>query len=69
MYTDGHRVKGLRRLPLNLLDAIRLFDKNRMARAAFGDAFVDSYVKLKLQEWKSFTDQVTPWERDRTLDC
>jgi glutamine synthetase len=69
MYTDSHKIKNLRKLPANLLDAVRLFDSSKVARSALGDEFVDSYVKLKMEEWKRFTRSVTPWERDHTLDC
>ena len=68
MYTEGDRLRRIRRLPLNLLDALRLFDKNRVARAAFGDEFVDSYVKLKRDEWRSYATTLSQWELDRTLD-
>ncbi len=33
---------------VSTLDAVRLFDKSKVVRAGFGDAFVASYVKLKL---------------------
>jgi len=69
MYEEGARMKRIKRLPLNMLDAIRLFDKNKVIRAGFGDALVDSYVKLKLQEWKSYSTTLSQWERDNTLDC
>ena len=69
MYQDGHKLKNVRRLPLNLLDALRLFDKSKVLRAAFGDRMVDSYVKLKTGEWNSFMGHATQWERDHTLDC
>jgi glutamine synthetase len=69
MYTDSHKLKRLRKLPENMLDAVRLFDKSDVARTAFGDEFVDSYVKLKLEEWKRFCRSVTPWELENTLDC
>ena len=69
MYTHGHTVKRIRRLPLNLLDAVRLFDESKVVRAGFGDELVSSYVKLKLSEWRSFATSITPWERNRTLDC
>ncbi|MCH7637573.1 MAG: hypothetical protein IIA12_07905, partial [Proteobacteria bacterium] len=35
----------------------------------FGDEFIDSYVKLKNEEWQRFMRAITPWERDHTLDC
>jgi glutamine synthetase len=69
MYTEQHKLKKVRKLPENLLDAIRLLDASKVARKAFGDEFIDSYVKLKNEEWQRFTRAVTPWERDHTLDC
>ncbi len=69
MYTEQHKLKKVRKLPANLLDAIRLFDKNKIARNAFGDEFVDSYVKLKAAEWHRYTKQISPWERETTFDC
>jgi len=69
MYTEGHTVKDVRKLPLNLLDALRLIERSDVARAGFGSAFVDSYAKLKMQEWNSFMSSATEWERKHTLDC
>lgn len=69
MYTEGHRVENVRKLPLNLLDALRLLDKSEVARAGLGDAFVDSYLKLKMEEWNSFMSHASNWERRHTLDC
>jgi glutamine synthetase len=69
MYAEGHKVRGAKKLPLNLLDALRLTDKSKGVRAALGDELVDSYVKLKMQEWQSYMHHLTQWERDHTLDC
>ncbi len=69
MYTEQHKLKKVRKLPANLLDAIRLLDASKVARSAFGNEFIDSYVKLKNEEWQRFTRAITPWERDHTLDC
>jgi glutamine synthetase len=69
MYTDGHTVKNAKKLPLNLLDALRLTDKSKTVREQFGDSFIDSYVKMKTDEWNSFTKHLTEWERQNTLDC
>ena len=69
MYTEQHKLKKVRKLPANLLDAIRLLDASKVARAGFGDEFVDSYVKLKNEEWQRFTRAISSWERDHTLDC
>ena len=69
MYTDGHKIRGLRRLPANLLDAIRLFEKSKVLRSGLGDALVDSYAKLKYQDWRNYSSAISQWERDHTLDC
>ncbi|MFO0996247.1 MAG: type III glutamate--ammonia ligase [Alphaproteobacteria bacterium] len=69
MYTEGHTLKGVKRLPLNMLDAVRLFDSSKILRDGLGNAFVDSYVKLKNEEWQRFSRSLTQWELDNTLDC
>jgi len=69
MYTDQHKLKDVRKLPTNLLDAIRLLDASEVARSGFGDEFIDSYVKLKHEEWQRFTRDISEWERRHTLDC
>jgi glutamine synthetase len=69
MYTEQHKLKKVRKLPANLLDAVRMLDKSKVARTAFGDEFIDSYVKLKNEEWQRFTRDISPWELSHTLDC
>ena len=69
MYADGHKVRGAKKLPLNLIDAIRLFEKSRFLREALGAELCDAYVKLKTNEWNQYCRQLTQWERDTTLDC
>jgi glutamine synthetase len=69
MYVDGHTVKDCKRLPLNLLDALRAFEGSTVVREAFGAEFVTAFAKLKTQEWNAFSRHLTQWERDNTLDC
>jgi glutamine synthetase len=69
MYEQGHTVKNLKRLPLNLLDALRAFEKSKVLRERLGAEFCDSYLKLKHQEWTSYCGAISSWERDNTLDC
>ena len=66
MYAEGHKVRA-RRLPLYLLDAIREFDRDKALKAALGESFSASYVKLKLQEWDEYSKHLTEWERTTTL--
>ena len=68
MYQDGHKIKNAPRLPLNLLDALRLYDKDKTLKAAMGAEFSAAYLKMKHQEWNSYTAHFTAWERQNTLD-
>ncbi|MHA1572278.1 MAG: type III glutamate--ammonia ligase [Alphaproteobacteria bacterium] len=69
MYTEGQKVRGAKKLPLNLLDALRLFEKDKVLRAGLGDELVNSYVKLKNIEWTAYAASMSDWERRHTLDC
>ena len=68
MYDESERVRRVRKLPLNQLDAIRLFDKSKSVHDGFGNELVSAYVNLKLNEWQSYATTISQWERDRTLD-
>ncbi|MCV3767515.1 type III glutamate--ammonia ligase [Rhizobium sp. TRM95796] len=68
MYRDGHKITDAPRLPLNLLDALREYDRDEGLKAAMGEAFSSAYLKLKHQEWNSYCSQFTEWERATTLD-
>jgi glutamine synthetase len=66
MYESAGEV---RRLPLNLLDAVRAFSACAPLRAALGEEFCAAYEKLKLAEWDSYMHHLSAWERAHTLDC
>lgn len=69
MYTDGHSVTDAKRLPLNLLDALRALDASAALRATLGAGFVASYTRLKYAEWNEYAAHLSQWERASTLDC
>jgi len=69
MYAEGHTVKDAKRLPLNLLDALRSLDKSSVLKNGLGEDVVASYVKLRQTEWNEYAAQLTDWERRTTLDC
>ena len=69
MYADGHKVTDAKKLPLNLLDAIRCFEQDGELHEALGSEFSNAYVKIKHAEWTSYCQHLTQWERDTTLDC
>ncbi len=69
MYAEGHRITDAKRLPSNLLDALRALDASGVLREALGDGFVDSYLKVKMRDWHEHCAVLTDWERRATLNC
>ncbi len=68
MYADGHKLKNSPKLPLNLLDALNNFHRNKILRDILGEAFSDSYYKLKMEEWNQYMQHFSEWERLNALD-
>jgi len=69
MYTDPGPLSEIRRLPANLLDALRALRADEPLTKALGAPFIDAYTKLKEHEWCEHHAQISPWERQSTLDC
>ncbi|MEK0081818.1 type III glutamate--ammonia ligase [Benzoatithermus flavus] len=69
MYSDGHTVTDAKKLPLNLLDALRALEESSVLRHGLGQEFVNAYLKLKHEEWNAYARHLTSWERETTLDC
>ena len=69
MYAEGHRVRGAKQLPLNLLDALRVLARDKALVEGLGGGTAEAFVKLKSEEWTSFMRAMTPWERENALDC
>jgi len=69
MYTHGYTVEGAKKLPLNLLDALRSFEKSPVLSQGLGDEFVKAYAKLKYDNWNEYSRHMTSWEREATFDC
>jgi glutamine synthetase type III len=68
MYQMGHTVKNAPKLPLNLLDALRDYDKDKTLKAMMGEEFSSAYLKLKRREWDSYCSHFSKWEHENTLD-
>ncbi len=69
MYTEGHKAIGAKKLPLNLLDALRALETSSVLKDGLGEEVVASYLKLKTDEWNAYSRHLTEWERQSTLDC
>ena len=69
MYTtseDELKKRGVELLPGNLLDATRELEQDDVIRQALGrgkdEDYADYYIRVKRDEWRSYHEQVTPWE-------
>ncbi len=69
MYADGHTVDGVRRLPLNLLDALRALEADATLTGGAWAETGPAFVKLKSAEWRDYAAHFTRWETENTLDC
>jgi len=69
MYAEGDKVKDAKKLPLNLLDALRALEASSILRKGLGEPFMSAYLKLKKADWNEYATQLTDWERRTTLDC
>lgn len=68
-YAEPGKLRRARKLPLNLLDALRALKADKAFGARMGDEFTAAYLKLKMENWNNYCHHLTDWERDQTLDC
>ncbi|MEM9139883.1 MAG: type III glutamate--ammonia ligase [Pseudomonadota bacterium] len=54
-------------LPQTLAEALTHFRKDTLTREVFGDAMWRSWAEYKEQEWLSYLNHVSDWERERYL--
>ena len=54
-------------LPRGLVEAVALFEEDKRLRAVLGDAFVTTYAAIKRQEFETFMEVISPWEREYLL--
>lgn len=69
MYAERDKVRGVKMLPLNLLDALRALEKDRTLRSVIGEETMSALIKLRMQDWNAYSRELTEWERANTLDC
>ena len=58
---------GVRPIPRNLLDAIRVFEADRLAAETLGPTMHGMYSRCKHAEWERFHEHVTEWEQKEYL--
>jgi glutamine synthetase len=54
-------------LPRTLDEAVTAFEKDPLSKAVFGDEMFDSWIAYKRDEWLSYLNHVSDWERQRYL--
>ena len=69
VYAEPEKATRAKKLPLNLLDAIRELKSNKTFSEGLGSETMDAYVKLKTAEWNDYATDLSNWERSHTLDC
>jgi glutamine synthetase len=69
MYKDGHTIKDAARLPMNMLDAMRLFEGEKTLHKKLGEEFSSAYLAMKTKEWNNYCWHLSSWERENTLDA
>ena len=54
-------------LPQTLEEAVAAFRKDSLSAAVFGDDMFNAWAEYKEQEWLSYLNHVSDWERQRYL--
>lgn len=63
MSAEELRARGIRPLPNNLLDAVRAFDEDALAREVLGPTMHSLWSRHKHDEWARFHEHITEWEK------
>jgi glutamine synthetase len=58
---------GIRSLPEDLLEAIRLTEKSKVVKEALGDKLFEHFIRNKKMEWDEYKAQVTQYEIEKYL--
>ena len=73
MYTQGNKLKRVKKLPNSLEQAIKKFSNDTIVKKSIGARVVSKYVKLKKRELKEFSQigeaDKASWMRKNIIDC
>lgn len=67
MTTEEVERLGIERLPGNLHEAVREFQKDKFVQSVLGKQISEQYIELKLKEWQQYEAEVTDWEVQKYL--
>lgn len=54
-------------LPRGLIEAVALFEDDADLKALLGESFVATYAAIKRQEFETYMEVISPWEREYLL--
>ena len=60
---EEQQQRGIRPLPTTLIEAIKAFDADPLAKEVFGPTMHGMYSQYKHEEWERFHQSVTEWEK------
>ena len=66
--TKERKKQRIDSLPGSLAEALDLFDKSLVSRAALGEHIFNEFLSAKKKEWDSFRTYVSQWEIDKYLE-
>ena len=73
MYTQGNKLKRVKKLPNSLEQAIKKFSNDTIVKKSIGARVVSKYVKLKKRELKEYSQigeaNKASWMRKNIIDC
>jgi glutamine synthetase len=61
------RALGIGPLPDSLAEALAAFESSDLVRSVLGSDLIEWFVRNKMDEWREYRAQVTPFEIDRYL--
>ena len=66
--TEEERAKaGIRSLPEDLYEAIKLTEKSELVKEALGDTVFEYFIRNKKMEWDEYRSQISRYELDKYL--
>jgi glutamine synthetase len=61
------KAMGIKLLPRNLEEAVDAFEADPLSREVMGEAMFSAYARFRREEWDSYHNYVSDWERRRYL--
>ena len=67
MEPEEREHRGLRKLPVNLFEALKETEKSELVKKALGEHIFTRFLHNKMREWQEYSTQVTSYEIEKYL--